>query len=387
MAPKAPAETRQVTEVDLPKWVERASKENYNFAKQIVDNPKNFKVYKGPRVADPSTMTTDAYDYLMRNVGAQDPLFKNAAAIQGRAATELDPLYAKAQGILSGVADSPWDPTSYLNPYTAEVEQRSIANAERSLDRSLMELGDKARKSGAFGGSASAVEKAVLASEGVRGIGDLSAELRRAGYDKATSDLIADREQKRATATDIMSGAATQGRGWLDSATGMLATAAERGKSVLGDVSAMFAAGDQEQAQRQALIDADMEKFGEKRDKQLDKLNVLLASLGMSPYGKTETTVKTGTSEQQGPDFATMGLGIAQMLLPMLSDRRDKKDIEFLHEDEETGIPIFSYRYKDAPEGSPKVVGPMAQDIKKKFPKAVVNVGGHEVVFPAGILA
>lgn len=387
MAPKSPAETTQTTKVDLPGWVEKASKSNYNFAKDIVDNPKNFQVYKGDRVAETSNMTTDAYKYLMNNVGAQDPLFKNAADIQARAATELDPIYAKAQGILSDVASSPFDPTSYLNPYTAEVENRAISNADRQLQQQLMAQSDKAKKAGAFGGTASSIERGVLAAEGARGIGDLSAELRRAGYDKATADMMADRAMKTTSANSMISGAATQGQGWLDSATGMLATAGERGKSVLADTSAMMAAGQNEQDQRQSLIDADMGKFYEKRDKNLDKLNILLSSLGMSPYGKTETVNKTATSESQGPDFATMGLGIAQMLMPLLSDRRDKKDIEHLYDDEETGVPIFAYRYKDQDEDTPLAIGPMAQDIEKKFPKAVIDVGGHKVVAPLGILA
>ena len=125
----SPAETTQISKVELPKWVEKASKSNYEYANKIANKP--MPLYKGQEVADPSSMTTAGYDYLMKNVGAQDPLFQNAAALQGRAATELDPIYDKAQGILSDVASAPFDPQPFLNPYIDEVENRAIANANR----------------------------------------------------------------------------------------------------------------------------------------------------------------------------------------------------------------------------------------------------------------
>lgn len=93
-----PAETHQTTEVVLPDWVENASKKNYQFAKKVANRP--LVQYQGDQVADPSTMTTQGYDYLMRNVGAQDPLYRNAAALQGRI-TQLDPLYGDVWGILA----------------------------------------------------------------------------------------------------------------------------------------------------------------------------------------------------------------------------------------------------------------------------------------------
>lgn len=384
MTAKTPAKTTQVTQEKLPAWVNQASRSNYDLAKKIAKRP--FDQWSGPNVADTSNMTTDSYKLMMSNVGKEDPLYENAAALSGRT-TELDPIYSKGYGILDE-ANGPWDPTGYLNPYTDEVENRSIDNATRSLNQQLMTAGDKARKAGAFGGSASGIEKGVLAAEGARGIGDLSAELRRAGYDKATADMLADRAGKRDTAAGLFAGAEGQQKGWLDSASSYLDTAKGRQASVLSDVSAMQTGGAAEQAQRQKLIDAEKAKWQERRDAPIENLNLRLASLGMSPYGKTQTATKTGTSEQQGPDFATMGLGILQ-LLPMLaglSDRTAKKDIIELEKDEGTGLPVYSYRYKGEPKGAPRTVGPMAQDVEKVMPEAVTERDGLKYV-NAGILA
>jgi len=381
MAAKAPAHTTQTTEVKLPKWVDKASQSNYQLAQKLARQKEQY--YSGPMVADQSQLTTDSYDLLKSGIGAEDPLYANAAALTGRV-TELDPIYGQAQGILSKSA-GPWDPQPYLNPFTEEVEKRSISNAERALSGQLSAAGDKARKAGAFGGSTAALQQGMLAAEGARGIGDLSAELRRAGYDKATADMLADRASMRESAAGMIGGAERQGAGWNAAARGYLDTAQGSQANRFASISALAGAGKQEQAQRQALIDADIGKFEDKKGEGLRKLNTLLASLGMSPYGKTEDVEKTGTSESQGPDFATLGLGLLQTIMG-LSDRRDKTDIKKLGVDPNTGLPMYAYRYKGDPKGYPKIVGPMAQDVEKVYPDMVSEVGGHKVIH-AGVLA
>ena len=62
------------------------------------------------------------------------------------------------------------------------------------------------------------------------------------------------------------------------------------------------------------------------------------------------------------------------------SDRNSKTDIEKLGKDEETGLDIYSYRYKSDPKTYPKVVGPMAQDVEKKYPGFVLKVGKTRIV-------
>lgn len=99
----------------------------------------------------------------------------------------------------------------------------------------------------------------------------------------------------------------------------------------------------------------------------------------MSPYGKTETANKT-TSGGGGTDIAQAGLGVFSLLMGLFSDREDKTDIEKLGVDPATGLQMYAYRYKKDPKHYPKVVGPMAQDIEKKFPGSTKKVGGHMMV-------
>jgi hypothetical protein len=256
------------------------------------------------------------------------------------------------------------DIAKFFNPYTAEVEQNAIGNANRSLGQQLQGVNDKARAAEAFGGSRAAIERGVTRAEGTRGIGELSANIRKSGMDFATTNAIADRGQNAVTGQ------------------GLLSTVGTKKATQLQDITSLLTGGQQEQAQSQAEIDSKVAQFNEKRDYPLQQLNTRLAALGMSPYGKTETMQKTGTSEKQGTDWATAGLGVMKMLMPlmMMSDRETKTDIKLVGKDKKSGLKMYSYRYKDDPKTYPKVVGPMAQDIEKKYPKAVKNVGGHKVV-------
>lgn len=327
--------------MELPAWVNEAAQSNYKMAQQVAGRP--LQQYEGERVAAPSDMTTQGYGILKSGAGTETPWIKDAADVYGR-------------------TTGPLDVNPYLNPYTSEVESRAIGNANTALDRQLRGVSDAATKAKAFGGSRAAVESGVTRAEGVRGIGDLSAQLRQQGFDVASRNALADRSGMQAGAQGLLSAAgASQG-------------------ARINDASSLLSAGAAETGSRQKVIDAAMGKFEEAKNYPVEQLNLLLASLGMSPYGKTETGSKTATAEKPETDWATLGLGVAKSLpaiVGMFSDRKAKTDIQKLTDGD---IPLYAYRYKGDPKSYPKVVGPMAQDIEKKVPSAVKKVGKHRVV-------
>jgi len=96
---------------------------------------------------------------------------------------------------------------------------------------------------------------------------------------------------------------------------------------------------------------------------------------------------KAQMQQQQSMMSGLFGLGgnlLGAIPGLMSSDRRDKTDIKRLGIDEETNLPLYAYRYKGDPKTYPKVVGPMAQDIEKKYPESVGEIGGHKVIFGLG---
>ena len=337
-----PAQATEVKQTQLPAWVEAASQENYGLAKQVADRP--FEQYQGPRVAGESPLTQQGYGMAQAGSGAQG-LYDESAG-----------LYRQAAG--------PLDVQRFLNPYTGEVENRAIDAANRSLQHNLLGIDDASRKARAFGGSRAAVERGVTQAEGTRGIGDLSAQLRLQGFNTATDTALKDRAGVQASAAGLGNVAGGKDASWLQ------------------QLQALFMGGGQQQAYGQKVIDTDMAKWAEARNNPIENLNIRLAALGMSPYGKTETGNKTSTAEKQGTDWATLGLGVLKTIpsLVAMSDRNMKTDIKKVGDDPLAGIPIYSYRYKGDPKTYPKVVGPMAQDIEKKFPSAVKKIGRYKTV-------
>lgn len=115
-----------------------------------------------------------------------------------------------------------------------------------------------------------------------------------------------------------------------------------------------------------------------------------MSILGLYPGGVTDSNGwSTGSGSTYGTAYSggggflgpAMGLaGLGMQAYGMMSDRRDKTDIEKLGIDPLTGLKTYAYRYKGDPKNTPKVVGPMAQDIEKVRPDLVREIGGHKVV-------
>lgn len=344
MASKQPSTTTQITKVELPAWVDAAAQENYQFAKQIADKP--YQEYAGQTVAGTSDTTQQAYDLFKGTVGLGNQQRWQAASLSNKAGQGVNAL----------------DRAAYTNPYVQQVVDTSMAQLEKSRQQSLMANSDSAIAAKAFGGSRHGVVDAVTNSETAAKAGQLSASLYKDAYDNASGLMQQDVQ-------NMLSG----GQGLLSSADSI---AAQRGK----DFSGLLSIGQAQQAQTQAQLDDAYSRWKDAQSEDVNDLNMRLSALGMSPYGKTESATKTTTGGSSGTDWASAGLGVLSLLGGFFSDREDKTDIEKLGKDPNTGLDIYAYRYKGDPKSYPKVVGPMAQDIEKKFPGSTKKVGGHMTV-------
>lgn len=343
MASKQPSHTTQTTEVKLPAWVDAASQKNYALAERIAAKP--YQEYTGQTVAGVSDTTQQAYD-----------MFKNTLGTGDTQRNQASDLFTKAgQGIIG------MDRNAYMNPYVQNVVDTSMAELEKSRQQSLMTNSDSAIAAKAFGGSRHGVVDAVTNSETASKAGLLSSQLYKDAYDNASGLMQGDINNM------------------LSAGSGLLTTgeslAEQRGK----DFSGLLGIGQAEQAQTQKELDDAYSRWQDRQNEDVNDLNLLLSALGMSPYGKTETANKT-TSGGGGTDIAQAGLGVFSLLMGLFSDREDKTDIEKLGVDPATGLQMYAYRYKKDPKHYPKVVGPMAQDIEKKFPGSTKKVGGHMMV-------
>lgn len=107
------------------------------------------------------------------------------------------------------------------------------------------------------------------------------------------------------------------------------------------------------------------------------------ANLVTSIYGdqtqQYDAAVSAAAQQNAAQTGGLFGLGGSVLGgLFKLSDRKDKKDVERLGK--KSGVPIYAYRYKDDAPNVPKTVGPMAQDVEKKWPGSTFGIGGHRVI-------
>lgn len=383
--------TTEQKEYKLPAWVEQASQENYGMAKDVANRP--FEQYEGKTVADLPAEFYGAQGML----GNLDDYFGNygsaSSALTGMLGYNPAEINAGRYGS-QRIAGQDIDP--YLNPYIENVENRAISNAERSGQQAQDAIAAQAAQAKSFGGSRQAMQQAIQGAETTRGIGDLSANLRKQGYDTAMGYLGKDVESENAARkfnAEMYQKAQESSRQneiqALTAKTGaakQLTDTATAGQDAwIKQMAQYLGIGDISQQHEQAGLDRSREMWENEWNYPLEQLNIRLASLGMSPYGHTETG--TSTTKTSGGGGGLMGaIGGMMPFLGQLgkfafagSDEDLKTDIQYVGQREDD-IPVYAYRYKGDPKTYPKTVGPMAQDIEKKYPHAVKKVGGKRVV-------
>jgi len=384
--------TNETKEIRLPPWVEAASQENYNFAKDVANRPYKENPYEMVAGLDP------LYYAARKKLGTLDDYQSNYAASSKKL---KDILGFNPADISKRSVEAPTmknvDIQSYMNPMTSIIERNAIRNMSDAAAGDQTRLAADATKSGGMGGSRQAIQQAVQGAKSVQAIGDTSAKIRGDSFDRATALAQTDlqRQYEAAVQTGNWQQAAEiqsraqelEAHGQTIQASGELRQTADAAQAArMNEIAQYLGLGSIAQQQKQREGDLRANKWQKKWDYPLEQLNILLASLGMSPYGHTETGTSTTKSSGGGAGQALgAGLGLLQMFAG-LSDRDEKTNIELL--DDSGPVPVYAYDYKadvkrakkrKRPMG-PKRVGPMAQDVEKLVPAAVRKVGGKRVI-------
>jgi hypothetical protein len=350
-----PSTQTTVNKTELPEWVDAAGQENLQIANDLASRP--FEGYDGSLTAPQTALQQQANSNASQNASAWFPTMNDAAGAATAGTTY------KPNSFLNG------NVSAYMNPYLDNVESRAIDNAGIAFKNNINQIGDSAISAGAFGGSRQGVAEGVAAAENARQVGDMSAQLRAQGFDTASGLMQQDNDR------DL------QGQQIRTQAAGQLADIATAGNTMSNQNSALLSAlGQAQQQTNQQGLQEQYAKWKEEQDSPLQALNLRLAALGATPYGGTQSQTSTAAG---GGNTAMSAIGGFLGILPFLgglSDERDKTDIEELGKDPETGLTIYAYRYKGDPKNTPKVVGPMAQEVEKKFPGSVREIGGHKII-------
>ena len=360
MGAKAPAAQTVTQKTELPAWLEDVTKENIRIADEISKQP--YQPFTGNLVAGFAPEQEQAFRMVQGQAGTTMPLYQTAA----QTATGLTGY--QAPSFLQG------DVSAYMNPFIGEVESRALARGQEALLQNLNQVSAQAARAGAFGGSRQAIQEGVAQAEAAKNVADLSAQLRMQGYQQAAGLLENDLARQ-------MAGTEVQMR-----AAGMLPGIAQAQQTAgLTDAAAIEAIGAQRQALEQQQLQDAYARFMEERNYPIEMLNLRLGATSATPYGTTQTKTQTGgpsgSNFLSGAGTALTGIATAAKFLPLLfSDERMKTDIEKVGKDKETGLTMYAYRYKGDPKSYPKVVGPMAQEVEKKYPEMVEERGGRKAV-------
>jgi hypothetical protein len=443
---KGGGNTQQVTNTTaLPDWVQQGAMENWQVAKVASDGLS--KPYMGSLVAPMNKYQTDAFNitkYAADDAqpglnsalrGAQQVIGYQPQQVQSQniAANAIDP-----QAGVSAMSFPQGNLQQYMNPQTNYIERRALNNLDIQRQQGLAQTGSQAASSKAFGGSRHGIMEGVLNAESARAAGDISANLRGQAFDRAanlmqqdfnrgltadqfnagqnmqrlqsnqSADLTAAQQNQAAAlkaATSNQEAGLTANQQRVLGSTAAAQAAMQQQQARLQGASAMQQSGNALQSQQDRLLMDELRKYDANRNMRLERLNIRQNALGMTPYGKTSSTVGPSQSQSSNPLLsglggAATGASIASALgatagstgsiagaglggllgLLALSEDKMKTDVVKVGKDKQSGLSLFAYRYKGDPKSYPKVVGPMASEIEKKHPEQVRKVGGKRVV-------
>lgn len=376
-----------VNKTELPEWVNTAAQNNLNAAYDVSQNMLG--PYTGPRVADMTNGALADIALAQNNIGSTNPAFTSAqntaAGISNYQPGQINP------ATLAGTNLS-----AYMNPYTQNVIGSGLQAIDTQRQQALNQAADQAIRSNAFGGSRLGVQEGVTNAAAAMQAGNLASNLMAQNFGQAQNAAQSDITRNLA-AQQANQQAGLQGAGLNLQAANQLGGLASQGQtSFLQGLNAALMGQNAVQQQNQMQIAAQQQAYQEAQQFPMQQLQIPLQALGVTPYGNTNTQVGPGPTSNPwmtGLGAAASGVGILGGMQGLglfgggglagllgFSDKREKTDITKLGKDRSTGLDMYAYRYKDDPKSYPKVVGPMAQDIEKKYPNMVSEINGKKIV-------
>jgi hypothetical protein len=357
--PPPPVQTTSKQSAEIPDELKPYVKEVLSEAQDIYKTRKGegYVPFTGQEIAGFSPEQERAFDLTSDVVGQTQAFATPAAQFAG----------------LAGLGTTDADISRFMNPYASQVIDIAERERRRAGDIEEQELASKAVKAGAFGGS----RQGILEAERRRNLEQGIADIRTAGLGQAFKQAV---EQAQA-----------QQESRLGAASRLTDLARVAPSGTAQELARLEAVGAARRGQSQAELDIARRKFEEEKTFPEATLagyqsfvQPALGSIGPSKFvtnrgpGQAQPTYLQQTAGLIG------ALGSAAGAMRM-SDPREKTDVKKIGMDDATGLAMYSFRYKDDPKTYPKVVGPMSDEVKEKYPELVSEVDGTEVVDFGGL--
>lgn len=408
-----------VTNNTIPQWMSDKIADNYVDADNLASRPYNG--YDGQRVSGMAGDSLAAAQRIRGMQGIGDASLAPAAALTQQAVAsgpqQVSTNFVPDQ-IAAGQFGGSADLAKWMNPYLDDVEAAGLRNIETQRQTAINDVGDRAVAAGAFGGSRHGVREAVTNAEAARAAGDFSGQVRSAGYQQAVAGWQADRDaalqaaaqnqqaglsaaqlNSAAEATNQQAGLAyKQLQMGAGAQLGQLSSEAARQRS--NEIAMLDAAGQQQRVYDQQVLDDQYQRWYDAQRYPFEMLNIKSSVLASQPYSTSQTSTSTSNGGGGGSTLgnalggAAMGAGVGSMIgsgyggwgalvggtMGALSDERDKENRKKLGVDPVSGVVIEAFDYKGDTKSTGKRIGVMAQDVERKVPGAVFEIGGHKVI-------
>ena len=232
------------------------------------------------------TGETMAMNTALGGVGTQN---LNTAADLTRVAAGYSPL---SVGYDQSMIDQ------YMNPYTNEVINNSVADLERARQSAVQQMGQRATAAKAFGGSRQGVAEALTNREYGTQAGTMISNLRSQGFNNAVQNAM---QAQLANQAAGLQGAQFR----LGAANQLGAQGLQQQASGYADAAKMMQLGQTRQAAAQQQLDAE-------RNLGMERLGIMQGALGLQPANLGGTTTQP-LYQNTGASLLGGALGGAQL--------------------------------------------------------------------------
>ena len=322
-----------------PPEVMAAYKDVLSKAKGLADKP--YEQYGGELVPEMNQGQLQALGAMGQDYNISQPYYQIAGQQMQSAMQGYNP-----ENFASGV-------NAYMSPYLNTAMQSTSNQLQNMNAQQWAKMQGNAISSGAFGGDRAGIGLSELANQQNLASGQVLGQMANQGYQNASSNYLNSLQNR-------MSGAQNYGQ-----MGGMAQASALQGDQALMSGSAI------PYAIQQAKDASDYQLFSQRQAYPFQTLGFygnLATGLGGNMGG-------TSTTTGPGPNSFSQILGLGTTLLG-LSDERTKENVKHVGKTFD-GQPIYKFNYKGNDE--PRM-GLMAQDVEKKHPDAVHDIGGLKMV-------
>jgi hypothetical protein len=310
----------------------------WNRVQQVASTP--YQPYTGQLVAGLTPTQQQGIQGVTNAQGAAQPYFDQAAQYATQGASTIDPSNIQ----------------KYMNPYTQNVIDATKANFQQDNAIGQQQVLGNAASRGALGGDRVGVAQSELARQQGLAQNPVIAGLQQQNYSQALGAAQQDRS------------AAAQGAYTF----GALAPSVQNAQ--ISGAQAQIGAGGLEQGTNQAGLTAAYNQYLQAQAFPYQQAG-FLSSAGLPAVGAMGGS-SAGSTTSPGPNpwaqIAGLGVGAAAAF----SDERVKDDIQKVGKTFD-GQNIYSFKFKGSPQTH---MGLIAQEVEKKHPEAVGEVGGIKTV-------